>query len=71
MNDSNWFSAIMDSVWRSVWLDTHNSISCPVYETVWESVRDSVGKPVRSFVSRSILDSAKDYFHTNSDIIKQ
>jgi len=71
MNDSNWFSAIMDSVWRSVRLDTHNSISCPVYETVWESVRDSVGKPVRSFVSRSILDSAKDYFHTNSDIIKQ
>ena len=70
MNDSNGFTAIMDSVWRSIWLDTQSSISCPVYETVWDSVRDSVGKPVRSFISRSILDSAKEYFQTNSDIIK-
>jgi hypothetical protein len=71
MNDSNEFTAIMDSVWRSIWLDTQSSISCPVYETVWDSVRDSVGKPVRSFVSRIISNSAKDYFQTNSNIIKQ
>ena len=71
MIDSNGFTAIMDSVWRSAWLDTQSSISCPVYETVWDSVRDAVGKPVRSFVSRTISNSVREYFHTNSDIINQ
>ena len=70
---------VSKAVWESVYHSIVSSVREPVSGSVWNSIVSSVWEPVSGSVWNSVAssvkdfarESVKDYFQTNSDIIKQ
>ena len=67
MNNSLVYKAVRDSIRVTAWDSVGISVGISVKYSAWDYIMDSVKDSVKD----SVEHSAREYFQTNSDIIKQ